>query len=211
MRPPTSRVCRALAALAVLALCATGLAAGGPWLLAQAGVDRTALPWADPCSVETAEGTVMLTVAEARRATTAVELHADGAEAPDTSGIEQRVLDRLREGPPKEPGPSLTCRAASTDGLEKQDLTETGLTPRAQKVLDSVTEVFGAQSIGGYEPGGVSAGHGTDSAHYDGRAIDFFFRPISDDNRSESWQLTHWLVAHTGELVVANVIFGVQV
>ncbi|MFD0773335.1 hypothetical protein ACFQZ2_05275 [Streptomonospora algeriensis] len=193
--------------LAVLALFAGGLAAVGPSLLARAGIDGTALPWAEPCSVRTAEGTVMLSLEEARLATTAVALQARGADAPDASHIDDTVLERLREGPPDEPGPSLTCRAATADGLEPQGLTGSGLTPRAQVLLDSVGEVFGAMSVGGYEPGGLSSGHGEDSAHYDGRAVDFFYRPISEENRRDGWLLAHWLVAHAEELHVANVIF----
>ncbi|MUL44252.1 hypothetical protein FZ103_24340 [Streptomonospora sp. PA3] len=211
MRTPTTRGRRALVILAVLVLCGSGLAAAGPWLLARAGIDRTALPWADPCSVRTAEGTVLLTVEEARLATTAAALRARGAEAPDTSGIDPAVLDRLLHGPPDEPGPSLTCRATDPDALAEQDLTETGLTPRAQAVLDSVNEVFGPVSVGGYEPGGISTGHGEDSAHYDGRAIDFFYRPISEENRREGWLLAHWLVAHAEKLHVANVIFDDEI
>ncbi|GAB3441175.1 hypothetical protein GCM10027570_07210 [Streptomonospora sediminis] len=197
--------------LAILALCATGVAAAGPWLLERAGLDRTALPWAAPCSVRTAEGTVMLSLEEARLATTAVALRARGAEAPDTSGIDQAVLDRLRDGPPDDAGPSLTCRAATSDGLERQELTETGLTPRAQAVLDAMGEVFGEQSLGGYEPGGFSTGHGEDSAHYDGRAIDIFYRPVTEEHRREGWILAHWLVAHAEELHVANVIFDDEI
>lgn len=194
--------------LAVLVLLAGGVAAAGPWLLARAGIDGTALPWADPCSVRTAEGTVMLSLDEARLATTAVALEARGAEAPDTSDIDEGALKRLRQGPPDEPGPVLTCRAdAAGDGLEKQELTDSGLTPRAQALLDSAGEVFGTMSVGGYEPGGISTGHGEDSAHYDGRAVDFFYRPISEENRREGWLLAHWLVAHAEELHVANVIF----
>ncbi|QBI54096.1 hypothetical protein [Streptomonospora litoralis] len=207
MRPPKSRARRTLIVLAVLALCASGVATAGPWLLARAGIDRTALPWADPCSVRTTAETVMLTREQARLATTAVALRARGADAPDTSGLDRSVLNRLREGPPDAPGPSLTCRAAPADGLKQQELTESGLTPRAQAVLDSVTEVFGVRSVGGYQPGGISTGHGTDSAHYDGRAVDFFYRPISEANRREGWLLAHWLVAHAEELHVANVIF----
>ncbi|MBV2366174.1 hypothetical protein ACFPZ0_15410 [Streptomonospora nanhaiensis] len=205
----TGRARRALVLAVVVALCGTGLAAAAPWLLARAGIDldRTALPWADPCSVDTGEGTVMLTLAQARRATTAVALEARGEEGPDTSGIDPAVLRRLREGPPDDAGPSLTCRASTTDGLEREDLTETGLTPRAQAVLDAMGEVFGEMSLGGYEPGGIGTGHGEDSAHYDGRAIDVFYRPVTEENRREGWLLAHWLVAHAEELHIANVIF----
>jgi hypothetical protein len=45
------------------------------------------------------------------------------------------------------------------------------------------------------------------SAHYEGRAIDAFFRPVSAANSRHGWLLAQWLVAHAGELDVQNVIF----
>ncbi|GAA4919809.1 hypothetical protein GCM10023405_49470 [Streptomonospora salina] len=197
--------------VAVLAVCAGGVAVGGPWLLARAGLDGTVLPWAAPCSVDTADGTVMLSSDEARRATTAVALRARGADAPDTSGIDGDALRRLREGPTDGPGPSLTCRVSTGSGLGEQELTDSGLTPRAQALLDSAGEVFGTMSVGGYETGGVSSGHGEDSAHYDGRAVDVFYRPVSEENRREGWLLAHWLVAHAEQLHVAHVIFDDEI
>ncbi|WP_017558971.1 hypothetical protein [Nocardiopsis baichengensis] len=198
---------RLLIGLAVLALLAGGLALAAPRLLDAAGKDRTALPWGPECAVHTEDGSVGLTAEEAQLATTAVALSARGAEAPDTSGIDPAALERLAEGPPDDAGPSLTCRASPASGLEREDLAESGLTPRAENVLEAMGEVFGEQSLGGYEPGGVDSGHGGDSAHYDGRAIDVFYRPVNEENRREGWLLAHWLVAHAEELHVANVIF----
>ncbi|MBB6172112.1 hypothetical protein HNR23_002172 [Nocardiopsis mwathae] len=196
------------AVAAVLALLAVGaLVAAGPWLLDRAGLDETALPWGPPCSVRTDEGTVALSREDARLATTAVALEARGARAPDTSGIDTAVLHRLAEGPPDSPGPVLTCRVAPDSGLRAEELTDSGLTPRAENVREAMAEVFGEQSLGGFEPGGVSDGHGADSAHYDGRAIDVFYRPVSEENRRDGWLLAHWLVAHAEELHLANVIF----
>ncbi|MDA2812932.1 hypothetical protein O4J56_19965 [Nocardiopsis sp. RSe5-2] len=196
-----------LVTLAVLALIAGGLALAAPRLLEAVGRDRTALPWGPECAVQTEDGAIALTVEEAQRATTAVALSARGAEAPDTSDIDPAALERLAQGPPDDAGPSLTCRVSPASGLERQEMAESGLTPRAEEVLEAMGEVFGEQSLGGYEPGGVDSGHGTDSAHYDGRAIDVFYRPVNEENRREGWLLAHWLVAHAEELQVANVIF----
>lgn len=86
-------------------------------------------------------------------------------------------------------------------------MTATGLTPRAEQLLEAMTEVFGEQSLGGFAPGGVDRGHGADSTHYDGRAIDIFFRPVTEENRREGWILAHWLVAHAEDLNIQYVIF----
>lgn len=162
------------------------------------------------CTVETSEGEVGLDRDEAKLATTAVALRARGLEAPDPSGIDDAVLQRLADGPADDAGPSLTCRGSAADDLQEQQLGASGLTPRAEQLLDAMTDVFGEQSLGGFAPGGVSEGHGADSTHYDGRAIDIFFRPVSEENRRTGWVLAHWLVAHAEEFNVQYVIFDDQ-
>jgi hypothetical protein len=159
------------------------------------------------CMVETSEGEVELTRDEAQLATTAVALLARGAEAPATSDIDDAVLQRLADGPSEDAGPSLTCRGSADNDLQEQQVTVTGLTPRAEQVREAVTGVFGDQSLGGFAPGGVGQGHGADSTHYDGRAIDIFFRPVTEENRRAGWILAHWLVAHAEDLDIQYVIF----
>ena len=66
---------------------------------------------------------------------------------------------------------------------------------------------FGPLSTGGYSPQGVTDGHIEGSAHYSGRAIDVFFRPVTAANRREGWSTAHWLVANADELDIATVIF----
>ncbi|ASU83656.1 hypothetical protein CDO52_13415 [Nocardiopsis gilva YIM 90087] len=207
MRARSARGRRTLVVLVVAAALIGSLVVAGPWLMERAGFDATALPWGPPCSVRTEDGTVALSVDDARLATTAVALRARGADAPDTSAIDEAVLRRLADGPRGDAGPVLTCRASTTSGLAAEGLTESGLTPRAERVRAAMAEVFGEQSLGGFEPGGISDGHGTDSPHYDGRAIDVFYRPVSEENRREGWLLAHWLVAHAEKLHLANVIF----
>ncbi len=162
------------------------------------------------CRVDTPEGAIGLDREEAQLATTAVALLARGAEAPDTSGIDDAVLQRLAEGPSGDAGPSLSCRGSAADDLPEQPLTAAGLTPRAEQVRTAMTEVFGEQSLGGFVPGGVDGGHGEESTHYDGRAIDIFFRPVSEENRRQGWMLAHWLVAHAEDLDIQYVIFDDQ-
>jgi hypothetical protein len=90
---------------------------------------------------------------------------------------------------------------------DAQELNRGGLTPRAATLLRSVTKTFGGLPTGGFQPGGVSDGHMDGSAHYEGRAIDFFFRPISADRRREGWVLAQYLVANANALKVNTVIF----
>ncbi|TWG91180.1 hypothetical protein L615_008200000030 [Nocardioides sp. J9] len=87
------------------------------------------------------------------------------------------------------------------------DLTPSGLTPRAEKVRKELLERFGRLSLGGYAPGGVSSGHMEGSAHYDGRAIDAFVRPISPANKTRGWAMAHWAVANAARLQIRTVIF----
>jgi hypothetical protein len=90
---------------------------------------------------------------------------------------------------------------------DPQEPTRTGLTPRAGAVLRSVTKTFGGLPTGGYAPTGVTDGHMEGSAHYDGRAIDFFFRPVNPDNRRAGWVLAHYLVANAQDLRIKTVIY----
>jgi hypothetical protein len=102
---------------------------------------------------------------------------------------------------------ALHCTFAA-DGYEQQEIGADGLTPRASTVLDEVTGTFGALSVGGFDPDGVSDGHIDGSAHYDGRAIDIFFRPYDDpENNRAGWTVTHWLAAHADRLGIATLIY----
>ncbi|HEX4976688.1 MAG TPA: hypothetical protein VFV40_02380 [Nocardioides sp.] len=82
-----------------------------------------------------------------------------------------------------------------------------GLTKRADRVLRDLQRAFGSQSTGGFSPGGVDDGHMEGSAHYDGRAVDVFFRPITPENQRRGWALAHYLVAHADRLQIRTVIY----
>lgn len=82
-----------------------------------------------------------------------------------------------------------------------------GLTDNASAVRAEVRRAFGPLPDGGYAPGGVRTGHMQGSAHYDGRAVDYFFRPATPDNRRAGWSLAHFLVANAQRLAVATVIY----
>ena len=200
-----------LGLLLVLGLLTGALALLGPGVLDGLRTGDGWLQGSPECTVETADGEVDLTREEAKRATTAVALRARGAETPGTTDIDAAVLQRLAEGPPGDAGPVLACRGSAASDLPAQQLSGTGLTPRAEALREAMTGVFGVQSLGGFAPGGIGQGHGADSTHYDGRAIDVFFRPVTEQNRRDGWVLAHWLVAHAQDHHVQYVIFDDRV
>jgi len=101
---------------------------------------------------------------------------------------------------------AFTC-AIRLDGVEDEVPNSRGLTARAQTALNEVQEAFGDLETGGYAADGVRSGHMEGSAHYDGRAIDVFFRPVNATKRRDGWATAHWLVAHAEDLKIATVIY----
>jgi hypothetical protein len=101
----------------------------------------------------------------------------------------------------------LTCVVRQEGDLAVQDLTRNGLTRRANDVRNDLRDTFGRLPLGGFQPGGVSSGHVEDSAHYDGRAIDVFFRPVNARNQRHGWAVAQYLVARAEALDVQTVIF----
>lgn len=100
----------------------------------------------------------------------------------------------------------FTC-VVHASSAAAQDMAPDGLTPRANAVRHAITRAFGQLPMGGFAPGGVSSGHTPGSAHYEGRAIDVFFRPISADNQRRGWVLASYLVANASRLSIQHVIF----
>jgi hypothetical protein len=93
-------------------------------------------------------------------------------------------------------------------GVEPQEPGPSGLIPRARRLRAAWTEVFGPLTAGGFARGGVSSGHVDGSAHYEGRALDVFFRPLGDaEQRRRGWVFAQWLVAHAADHHVLSVIF----
>lgn len=94
------------------------------------------------------------------------------------------------------------------DADEASDrLDDDGLVERAGVVRRDVESVFGGLSLGGFEPQGVSSGHMAGSAHYEGRAIDIFVRPVNPDNRKRGWAIASYLMAQADRLAINTVIF----
>jgi hypothetical protein len=101
---------------------------------------------------------------------------------------------------------AFTCRLGESD-TTSTELTASGLTDRADAVRRDLAELFPDQPLGGFAPGGVSTGHMEGSAHYDGRAVDVFVRPVSATNRVRGWAIAQYLVSQADRLAITTVIF----
>jgi hypothetical protein len=101
---------------------------------------------------------------------------------------------------------AFSCRLGDADD-GSSDLGDSGLTARADTVRRDLVAVFPGQDLGGFAPGGVSTGHMEGSAHYEGRAIDVFVRPVSAVNRTRGWAIAQYLVSQADRLSIRTVIF----
>lgn len=102
---------------------------------------------------------------------------------------------------------AFSCRLGGEPDGTDDALTDSGLTARAEKVRRELADLFGDQPLGGFAPGGVSTGHREGSAHYEGRAIDLFVRPINPANKVRGWAVAHYLVSQADRLKIRTVIF----
>jgi hypothetical protein len=115
-----------------------------------------------------------------------------------------RVLASALSG---QTGAAFACDLRDEPDEADPALTDRGLTGRADAVRRDLQRAFGDQPLGGFAPEGVSTGHIPGSAHYDGRAIDVFFRPISEENTDRGWATAHYLVANASRLEIRTIIF----
>ena len=80
--------------------------------------------------------------------------------------------------------------------------------PRARQLRAAWTQAFGYLPAGGFASGGVSTGHVDGSAHYEGRAIDVFFRPLGDrEQHRRGWVFAQWVLAHAADHQVLSIIY----
>jgi hypothetical protein len=157
---------------------------------------------AERCSIQVDGQARELSPDEAR---TLTEL----AVARTAAGLARRLNgdDRLATALAGARGPALTCVAAAPDA-RRQAAGRNGLTPRAETLRVAIKRAFGDVPLGGFARGGVRTGHMPGSAHYEGRAIDVFFRPVNRENQRQGWVLAQWLVAHAEDFDIATVIFA---
>jgi hypothetical protein len=103
-------------------------------------------------------------------------------------------------------GTTISCAIQPSDRA-REAMGPTGLTPRAEQVSRELDRTFGELPQGGFAPGGVSSGHMPGSAHYEGRAIDVFFKPVDATRRRSGRAAAGWAVTHAGRLGIATVIY----
>ncbi|MCX6396921.1 MAG: hypothetical protein NTV23_10585 [Propionibacteriales bacterium] len=198
---------RGTAALAVLAVVSVGVVAA---------VTRS---WGADCTVTAADREVSLdrTDAEAssravadvvRRSGTANQATAAVLGEIDLDVADAAVIGNALSGRTRS---ALVCRYGGARDGEEDRLGATGLTHRAEAVRDDVQTRFGKLPLGGFAPGGVSDGHMPGSAHYDGRAVDIFFRPVNAANKQHGWAVAQYLVANAERLKVNTVIFDAKI
>lgn len=104
-------------------------------------------------------------------------------------------------------GGAFSCRVRGGYDRSSARLGPQGLTRRAAVVRREVEAVFGDLSVGGFEAGGVTTGHMPGSAHYEGRAVDIFVRPVTAANTRHGWAIAAYLVAEADRLRISTVIF----
>jgi hypothetical protein len=101
---------------------------------------------------------------------------------------------------------ALVCDGFGTSA-ESDHLGAQGLTARAERIRVDLRGHFRSMPLGGFAPGGVHDGHMPGSAHYEGRAIDAFSRPVTAANKTRGWALAQYLVARAQHFEIDTVIF----
>jgi hypothetical protein len=119
-----------------------------------------------------------------------------------------RVLASALTG--NSPG-AFSCRVGDSEEGGSLALRASGLTGRADALRREVAAVFPDLPMGGFEPKGVDSGHMEGSAHYEGRAIDLFVRPVSEANRTRGWAVAQYLVSQASRLHIKTVIFDAKI
>ena len=103
---------------------------------------------------------------------------------------------------------SINCTLWPSFNSTNGDLNLIGLVDAAQFMWDNVDARFGYIPFGGFGPGGIDTGHSKTSSHYEGRAIDFFFKPHKNPEKvATGWTFANWAVANADRLGIATVIY----
>jgi hypothetical protein len=106
---------------------------------------------------------------------------------------------------------AFSCKLGGEPDEKDPDLQASGLTARADDVRLVMGDLFPEQPQGGFAPGGVSTGHMEGSAHYEGRAIDVFVRPVSPTNKVRGWAIAQYLVSQADRLDLKTVILDERI
>lgn len=206
-RSPVRRLLAvATALLAVTVLVVSLLAALGRTSVLPGVADCTATVGDDEVELTTAQAERAATVAaramrlDLRMRTTAEAISGDLDLGDDDAVVVARALKGRSWH-------ALGCTHGGGASAEPDELDRRGLTARAAAVREDLDAAFGEQKLGGFAPGGVTDGHMPGSAHYEGRAVDVFFRPVTRPNKVRGWAVAHYLVAHAERLDVSTVIF----
>ncbi len=210
IRDPRRRLVLVLSGVVLLALVGSLLALGAV---------RGLLPGTADCTVTIGERSVDLSTQEAE---VAAQLSARAVRRQLPLGQTAAALTELVDLPDRDAplvvsaltGRSrhaLSCTHGGADEEERDRLDRSGLTARAARVRRDLDSTFGRQRVGGFAPGGVRSGHMPGSAHYEGRAVDVFFRPISPANKTRGWAIAQYLVAEAERLEIDTVIFDARI
>lgn len=106
---------------------------------------------------------------------------------------------------------AFSCLVRHRGDAGPPELNDAGLTATANDVRRELNAVFADPPLGGFAPKGVSTGHMEGSAHYSGRAIDVFVRPINEANNRRGWAVAAYLVAQAERLDIETVIFDKRI
>jgi hypothetical protein len=125
-----------------------------------------------------------------------------------TGAADAAAARRVAAGLAGLPGAARLVCAWTRAAVEPQDPGPTGLVPRARQLRAAWTQAFGYLPAGGFASGGVTTGHVDGSAHYEGRAIDVFFRPPRDrEQHRRGWVFAQWVLAHAADHQVLSIIY----
>ncbi|MCW2785082.1 MAG: hypothetical protein JWP74_1599 [Marmoricola sp.] len=176
-------------------------------------------PSAAGCTVTVGSRTVELDRSEAEQVSAAV------ARVVRRSGSDANAVEAVRADSDLRPADAaavasaltgrtraaLSCSYGGAGDAASPALGPDGLTARAERVRNDLAARFGQLPLGGFAPGGVHTGHMVGSAHYEGRAIDVFFRPITSADKRHGWALAQYLVANAARLQLSTVIFDGEI
>jgi hypothetical protein len=125
-----------------------------------------------------------------------------------TGAADAAAARRIAAGLAGLPGAARLVCAWPRAAVEPQGPGPTGLVPRARQLRTAWTRAFGYLPAGGFASGGVTTGHVDGSAHYEGRAIDVFFRPRGDrEQHRRGWVFAQWVLAHAADHQVLSIIY----